>query len=69
MTLPFRDRRDTASQRHINRAAIIVLMCEKKLYPVECERSLNSEILNAVQDTIGSLNNNDEKGSENITKK
>ena len=44
-------------------------MCEKKPYPVECERSLKSEILYTVQDTIGSLNNTDGNGSENITKK
>lgn len=34
VTLPFRDRRGAASQRHINRAATTVLICELKPYPV-----------------------------------
>ena len=44
-------------------------MCEQKPYPAKCERGLNGEILSAVQDTIGSLRNNDENRSENISKK
>ena len=60
MTLPFRDRHGAASQHHINRAATIVLMCDVHTIPDRASVSLNSEILYAVQDTIGSLSNNDE---------